>query len=85
YGFEPERIEWEDDVETFRYVTGYAVGKDTLIPGTSRLSLRKLRQDVDWLNGMDGVSPTAADVERLERISIRFQCLLADYSGCFWF
>jgi hypothetical protein len=85
YEFESGRIEWADEIETFRRVTGYAVNENTLIPGTSRLSLRKLRQDVEWLNGVDGASPTAGDVERLERISIRFQCLLADYSGCFMF
>jgi hypothetical protein len=56
-----------------------------LIPGTSRWSLHKLRQDAEWLNGADGDSPTGADLNRLERISIRFQCLLADYSGCFMF
>jgi hypothetical protein len=85
YGFEPERIEWEDEVETFRHVTHSAVNEDTLIPNTSRLSLRKLRQDAEWLKTAGGTIPTAADVDRLERISIRFQCLLADYSGCFWF
>jgi hypothetical protein len=85
YGFEPERVEWEDEVETFRHVTRHAINENTLIPGTSRLSLRKLRQDAEWLNGVNGTSPTAEDVNRLERISVRFQCLLADYSGCFWF
>jgi hypothetical protein len=85
YVFEPVRIEWEDEVQTFRHVTRYAVNEDTLIPGTSRLSLRKLRQDAEWLNNVDGAQPTGADLERLERISIRFQCLLADYSGCFMF
>jgi hypothetical protein len=85
YRFEVERIEFADEVETFRRVTGYAVNEGTLIPGTSRLSLRKLRQDAEWLRAVDGTAPTAADLERLERISIRFQCLLADYSGCFWF
>ncbi|MGD9727325.1 MAG: M28 family metallopeptidase [Nitrospiraceae bacterium] len=85
YEFDAERIEWADEVDTFRRVTRYAVNDDTLIPGTSRLSLRKLRQDAEWLNGVDGASPAAADVDRLERISIRFQCLLADYSGCFLF
>jgi Peptidase family M28 len=85
YVFEPDRIEWEDEVQTFRHVTRYAVNEDTLIPRTSRLSLRKLRQDAEWLNGVDGTEPTGVDLERLERVSIRFQCLLADYSGCFMF
>ena len=85
YEFDAERIEWADEVDTFRRVTRYAVNDDTLIPGTSRLSLRKLRQDNEWLNRVDGASPAAADLDRLERISIRFQCLLADYSGCFMF
>jgi hypothetical protein len=85
YEFQAERIEWADEVDTFRRVTGYAVNEDTLIPGTSRFSLRKLREDAEWLNSVDDASLSPADVERLERISIRFQCLLADYSGCFWF
>jgi Zn-dependent M28 family amino/carboxypeptidase len=85
YEFEAERIEFADEVDTFRRVTGYAVNDETLIPGTSRLSLRKLRQDMEWLNAVDGNSPTEADLKRLERISIRFQCLLADYTGCFMF
>jgi hypothetical protein len=85
YEFEAERIEWKDEVDTFRRVTRDAVNEAMLIPGTSRLSLRKLRQDAEWLQAVDGATPTAADVDRLERISIRFQCLLADYSGCFMF
>ena len=58
YAFEPERIEFADEIETFRRVTGYAVNEDTLIPGISRLSLRKLQQDAEWLNAVDGTSPT---------------------------
>jgi hypothetical protein len=85
YEFEAERIEWKDEVDTFRRVTCDAVNEAMLVPGTSRLSLRKLRQDAEWLQAVDGATPTAADVDRLERISIRFQCLLADYSGCFMF
>lgn len=85
YGFEANRLEFADEVETFRRLIGDAVNESTLMPGTSRLSLRKLRQDAEWLHAVDVTRPTAADVERLERISTRFQCLLADYAGCFMF
>jgi hypothetical protein len=85
YAFEADRIEWADEVATFRRVTADAVSEATSIPGTSRLSLRKLRQDATWVHSVGDTAPTAADLERLEQISIRFQCLLADYAGCFLF
>lgn len=85
YEFEANRVEFADEVETFRRVISHAVNESTLIPGTSRLSLRKLRQDGEWLRTVDVDRPTSADLEQLERISIRFQCLLADYVGCFMF
>lgn len=85
YTFDPNRLEFADEVESFRTILAAAADERALIPGTSRWSWRKLREDLEWLRQVDVRSPTAADVERLERISIRFQCLLADYNGCFMF
>ncbi len=85
YGFDGERIEFDDEVASFRTIIGHAIDERTLIPGTSRWSLRKLKEDAEWLEAIVGTSPTRRDRERLERVSIRFQCLLADYSGCFLF
>ncbi len=83
YRFEVARVEFADEVASFRRIVEKAVGDETVIPGTSRWSLRKLRQDAEWLRVLDGSPPTAEQLERLERISIRVQCLLADYAGCF--
>lgn len=85
YQFELNRIEFADEVESFRRIVDYATDEYTLIPNTSRLSLRKLRQDAEWLRTVDVTHPTNEDLNRLERISFRFQCLLADYRGCFLF
>ena len=79
YTFHPQRVEFADEIASFRGIVEQAIHEDTLIPGTSRWSLRKLRQDVDWLREVDGSAPTRQQLERLERISIRVQCLIADY------
>lgn len=85
YTFHPQRVEFADEVAAFRGIVEQAIQEDTRIPGTSRWSLRKLRQDVEWLQKLDRSAPTQEQLERLERISIRVQCLIADYSGCFTF
>jgi hypothetical protein len=85
YDFDGERIEFGDEVAAFRTIIGHAIDERTVIPGTSRWSLHKLKEDAEWLKAIDGTSPTRKDRERMERVSIRFQCLLADYSGCFLF
>lgn len=85
YTFHPQRVAFADEVASFRGIVEQAIHEETLIPGTSRWSLRKLRQDVDWMRELDGSAPTPQQLERLERISIRVQCLIADYSGCFTF
>ena len=61
----------------------YAADEPTMIPGTSALSLWKMRQDLDWIQGLNVSNPGNEDIRRLERLSIRMQCLLADFSGCF--
>ncbi|WP_447974387.1 M28 family metallopeptidase [Nitrospira sp. Kam-Ns4a] len=83
YRFEPNRIELADEVATLRPLVALAARWETRIPGTSPLSLLKLKWDHEWLQTFDPAEPTAADLTRLERLSIRMQCLLADFPGCF--
>jgi hypothetical protein len=85
YRFHADRVEFADEVASFRKIVEQATREDSLIPGTSRWSLSKLRKDAEWLRGVDGSAPTPQNLDRLERISIRVQCLMADYSGCFTF
>ncbi len=83
YEFQANRIEFADEVTTLRLLVAQAAKRDTGIPGTSPLSLWKLVQDNKWLEGLDLVAPTPEAIKRLERISIRLQCLLADFPACF--
>ncbi len=83
YEFDAGRLELADEIETFRVLINQAVDPATLIPGTSRWSLRNLREDAEWLRAVPVDQPDRATLKRLERISIRFQCLLADYWWCF--
>jgi hypothetical protein len=85
YSFDAQRVEFADEVASFRSIVEKAIHEETLIPGTSRWSLKKLRQDAEWLQEVRTSAPTPQQLERLERISIRVQCLMADYSGCFTF
>lgn len=85
YSFDAQRVEFADEVASFRSIVEKAIHEETLIPGTSRWSLKKLRQDAEWLREARTSAPTPQQLERLERISIRVQCLMADYSGCFTF
>lgn len=83
YEFQVNRIEFADEVTTLRPLVTQAAKRDTGIPGTSSLSLWKLEQDDKWLKGLDPTAPTPEAMKRLERISIRLQCLLADFPACF--
>lgn len=83
YRVEPGRIEFADEVAALRPLARLAAGWDTRIPGTSWLSLFKLRRDADWLGTLDPAKAGPEDVRRLERLSIRMQCLLADFPACF--
>jgi hypothetical protein len=85
YTYDAQRVEFADEVAVFHRIVEQASQDVTAIPGTSRLSIYKLKKDVEWLRAVDGSVPTAQKLDRLERISIRVQCLLADYSGCFTF
>jgi len=83
YAFVPDRMEFPDEVHSLAPLLRQAADRDTMIPRTSALSLWKLRSDRDWLDKLDVTSPTQQDIKRLERASIRMQCLLADLPGCF--
>lgn len=83
YRFHADRVEFADEIAAFRSIVDQASHDNTVIPGTSRWSLYKLKKDAEWLRAVDSSAPTPEKLERLERISIRVQCLLADYSGCF--
>lgn len=85
YTFNAQLVEFADEVAVFRRIVEQASQDATTIPSTSRWSLYKLRKDAEWLRSVDSSAPTPEKLERLERISIRVQCLLADYSGCFMF
>ena len=85
YSYNPQHVEFADEVAVFRRIAEQAAHSATAIPGTSRLSFSKLKKDAEWLGAVDGTAPTPEKLDRLERISIRVQCLLADYSGCFMF
>lgn len=83
YRFEKNGLEFSDEVEAFRPLSIKAAEEATTIPGTSPLSLWKLKQDRDWLERLNPTKATPEDVKRLERLSIRMQCLLSDMPGCF--
>lgn len=83
YRFEKDGLEFSDEVEAFRPLSIKAAEEATKIPGTSSLSLWKLKQDRDWLERLNPTEATLDDVKRLERLSIRMQCLLSDMPGCF--
>jgi hypothetical protein len=85
YTFNAQRVEFADDVASFRRILDLATHRETLIPGTSRWSLYKLEKDAEWLRKAGSAVATPEQLDRLERISIRVQCLLANYSGCFTF
>jgi Peptidase family M28 len=82
YAFEASRMEFSDDVAALQPLVASAAEWKSRIPGTSPVSLLKLRMDDRWLKELDVRAPTASDVKRLEKLSIRLQCLLADFYGC---
>lgn len=85
YGFQADRIEFADEVASLRPLLALAADPETGIPNTSFLSFWRLRRDNVWLQDVAGTSPTPEALRRVERISIRLQCLLSDFSGCFLF
>lgn len=85
YTVEPDRIELADEVAALRPLAALAADPATEIPHTSFLSRWRLRKDRDWLRDLQPASAGPEAITRLERISMRLQCLLVDFSGCFLF
>lgn len=83
YRVEQNRVELADEIATLRLLVAHAAQKDSEIPGTSFLSRSKMKADDRWLNRLDPANATAEDIRRLERLSLRIQCLLADFPACF--
>ena len=83
YEFLADRIEFADEVASLAPLIRRAAQRETMIPGTSVLSLWKMQADQEWLEKLDPRSPTREDIKRLEHVSLRMQCLLANFSGCF--
>jgi len=83
YRFEKHRVELADDIATLRPLVTQAAQEESDIPGTSFLSRSKMSVDGEWLRTLNSAKATAEDVRRLERISLRIQCLLADFPACF--
>ncbi len=83
YQFDATRKEPADDVATLYPLAVQAAERDRDIPGTSWLSRRAMQRDAEWLKTFDPRSPQPEDITRLERLSLRIQCLLADLPVCF--
>lgn len=83
YRFEAKRMELADEIAVLRPLVAQAAKEESEIPGTSFLSRLKMKADEQWLRTLDPDKATAKDVKRLERLSLRIQCLLADSPACF--
>lgn len=83
YRFDAGRLELADEVASLRPLVALATDRHTTIPGISPLSLWKMQRDHRWLQGLNEAFLTRDDIRRLEHLSLRMQCLLADFSGCF--
>jgi Zn-dependent M28 family amino/carboxypeptidase len=83
YEFEPAREEVADEVASLRPFVAQAAEWETRIPGTSPVSLLRFKLDARWIERLDPETATSDDLKRLERVSLRIQCLLADFYGCF--
>lgn len=83
YAYEPDRVVLSEEIASLRPLVSRAAERETRIPGSSFLSLWRLQQDARWLETVDPSSASEEIRRRLERISIRMQCLLVDYVGCF--
>ncbi len=83
YQFQTDRIEFADEVATVRRLVEPAADWDTRIPDASIISIWKFQRDHEWLQHLTPGAPTPESLKRLERMSIRLQCLLADFYFCF--
>ena len=66
YTFNAQRVEFADDVASFRRILDLATHRETLIPGTSRWSLYKLEKDAEWLRKAGSAVATPEQLDRLE-------------------
>jgi len=82
YQLQPNRKEFADEVASFRPLITQAANWKTRIPGTSASSIEEFQSDVEWLNRLNPSQAGEEDIKRLERASIRLQCLLADFPLC---
>jgi hypothetical protein len=83
YRFEQDRMELADEIATLLPLAALAAQKESEIPGTSFLSRSRMGTDQQWLRALESGKATADDIKRLERLSLRMQCLLADLPICF--
>ncbi|MGH7472904.1 MAG: M28 family metallopeptidase [Candidatus Methylomirabilales bacterium] len=83
YPFDATRVELADEAASLRPFVSLAAEWATRVPGTSPLSLVRMKLDDRWLRTLDLTTPMSGALKRLERISIRLQCLLADFPACF--
>jgi len=83
YRVEKNRMELADDIATLRPLVTQAAKEESEIPGTSFLSRSKMQADERWLRAWGPTNATTDDIRRLERLSLRIQCLLADFPACF--
>ena len=83
YRFQADRIEFADEVATVSRLVEPAADWDTRIPYASLISIWKFQRDHEWLQRLPPGAPTPESLHRLERTSIRLQCLLADFYACF--
>jgi len=83
YRFEQGRMELADDIATLRPLAIQAAREESEIPDTSFLSRSKMKADDEWLRRLDPSTATTDDIARLRRLSLRMQCLLADFQACF--
>ena len=83
YQFEGNRLEFADEVASLRPLVAHAANWETRIPGTSYLSYLRMKADQTWMETLDTATPTPDAIKRLERLSVRMQCLLTNFFGCF--
>lgn len=83
YRFDAGRLELADEVASLRPLAALAADRQRGIPGTSPLSLWKMQHDHRWLQELNAASLTRDDLKRLEHLSLRMQCLLTGFPGCF--
>ncbi len=82
YSYQPHRVEVEDEIASFRPLILQAANWKTRIPGTSTSAIEKFQSDVEWLEALDPSAMDEGDIKRLERVSLRLQCLVAKLSLC---